>query len=332
MSDDDLLAQLPAEARDAFLLAHAAKQRFDAGDGGDRSGFAEAATLSGKGLAAAGIRERREAYPLASTYSDVQRAALTWCTLHDLGTARYACPSATRTRRRWLGLDPPGLLEAKTVDVEHDGVATAEPLWRALQIAHDVEPQTAILDALPCNVAVAVLGELHTVGIGYAIDFNALFPKVRVLHDLKAEAREWAIAQADVYPTDAYWKGSYLKAYIFLALVRAGVPIEPRWEHLYPDVMGASRDLLFECAHALPEERRAAALAPHLPSMSLAIEMVAEFPTPDMVRALLDGAEANSVRWNWLVEKCASLARVNRLPPKRSRLSSPRRRSRSTST
>jgi hypothetical protein len=308
MSDDDLLAQLPGEARAAFLLARAAKQRFDSG--GDRSGFAEAATQAGLGLAAAGIPRATGVFPLASAYDEVQRAALTWCTLQDLGTARYACPSATRTRRRWLGLDRPGLLEAKTVVVEHDGVTTTEPLWRALQIAHDAEPQAAILDALPCDVALTVLGELHTVGIGYAVDFNALFTKVRLLRDLREEGREWAVAQADVYPTDAYWKGSYLKAYIFLALVRAGVRIEPRWEHLYPNVMGASRDLLFECAHALPEDRRAAALAPHLPSMSLATEIVAEFPTSDMVRALLDGTEANSVRWTWLVEKMRELGKT----------------------
>jgi hypothetical protein len=44
--------------------------------------------------------------------------------------------------------------------------------------------------------------------------------------------------------------------------------------------------------------------------MSLAIEMVAEFPTSDMVRALLDGTEANSVRWTWLAEKMRELGKT----------------------
>ncbi|HEY8091983.1 MAG TPA: hypothetical protein VIF09_29175 [Polyangiaceae bacterium] len=306
MSDDVLLDLLPPEAKAALLLARDTLARARAGE---TKCWVESLQHAEGALAAIGIPDASGPMPLASAYDDVQRAALAWCAIHEVGMRWKACPRNARTIRRWLGIDAPGVLESRTVTLEHEGATTTEPLWRALQMAGDPARQAAILDSLPCEVALAALGELHLEGIGYGIDFNQLFGRVRVLHDLKDEGRDWAIAQAEAFPRDAHYMGSHLKAYVFLALARAGVPIEERWEHLYPNVMGASRELLFECARALPEGRRAAALAPQLASMQVAVDLVAEFPTADMVGALLGGVEANSVRWSWLVEQMRELGK-----------------------
>jgi hypothetical protein len=140
------------------------------------------------------------------------------------------------------------------IEVEHEGVKTSEPLWRALQIAHHAARQAAILDALPRQILLRALVELAEVGPRYKLHVPW---RLKLLDDLGDDARDWAIAEADRCTAGPKDVGAYLKQYIFLALVRAKVPIERRWEHLYPNVTGASLTLLVECARGLPDDRRA---------------------------------------------------------------------------
>ncbi|MCC7535373.1 MAG: hypothetical protein IT379_04135 [Deltaproteobacteria bacterium] len=289
-ADADLLAKLPAAARDAFARALAA------------ASDAERSAYTAKAWDAVGIPAGEPGFPvhaLPSDFDDVQRAALEYAAHHGLGAYPYACPAAPATLRAWLGLEP-GVLET-----EHVG---GEPLWRALQIAREVAKQAAILDALPCDVALRALDALYTTGFGYRINTSLLLPhgQLRVLRDLRDEGRAWALARADAM-ADVPSYGSALRAFVFLALVRAKVPIEPRWDWMYPSLPGAPKDLLFECARAIPEERRAAVVGPHLRSIPWAVEMVAELPTAPMARALLAAEEPSSPRWVHFVEQLRAL-------------------------
>ncbi len=291
-TNDDLLAKLPRAARGAFARALAAPR--------DDHKVRNAQTAIA--WDAVGIPKGELGYPvheLPTSFDEVQRAALELSARNDLGAFPYACPAAPNTLRAWLGLEP-GVLETLLVD--------GEPLWRALQKARAVDRQVAILDALSCDVALRALGELYTTGFGYRINTMPLLPngKLRVLRDLKDEGRAWALAQADAM-RDVPKFGSALRAFVFLALVRAEVPIEPRWDWFYPSVPGAPKELLFECARAIPEERRAAVLGPRLQSIPWAIEMIAEFKSAPLARALLDSNEANSLRWTYLVEQLRAL-------------------------
>jgi hypothetical protein len=284
-TNDDLLAKLPRAARDAFDRALAAP-RDDHKERNAQTAIAWNAVDIPKGEFFFPVHE------LPTSFNEVQRAALELSARNELGAFPYACPGVPKTLRTWLGLEP-GVLETRLVD--------GEPLWRALQKARGV----AILDTLPCDVALRALGELCTTGYGYRIDPTQLLPSGacgRLLRDLKDEGRAWALAQADAMK-DVPGYGSALRAFVFLALVRAGVPIEPRWDWFYPNLWGAPKELLFECARAIPEDRRAAVLGPRLQSMHWAMEMFAEFPSAAMARALLDSLEANSPRWAYFVEQ-----------------------------
>jgi hypothetical protein len=307
---DALLAKLPRDAREAFVRADAANERMRAGD---QTGYAESMKEAGLALAAVGIPTAPpsgEIYPLASTYDDVQRAALMWSALKGLTTYPYACPSTGPTRLRWLGVEP-GVLETELVDIEHDGVTTREPLWRALQIANRVERQGEVLDALSMEKVLVALEEIYGVGGGYRINSTLLFPhgNLRVLRDLKGEGRAWAIGWADRMTDEPRWKASALRAFVVLALVRAKVPFEPRWDHLFSNFFGATKEFLFECARALPDDRRDAMLGPQLPSIHWSTEMIDMFPSAALVRALLAGSEASSPRWLWLVEQMRVLGK-----------------------
>jgi hypothetical protein len=304
MHDATLLAKLPQAARDAFALALDAKDRSAKGD---TAAYNEMAASVGKALDAVGIPQgamSTPVHPLPSAYDETQRAALAYSALNDLGTWPYACPQYAFTRRRWLGIDPPGVLETTEVEVVHDGKTTREPLWRALQLDPSPDGLTRTLDALPMLTLLRAVGELGSAGGGYRIDFaQQLMPDtLRVFRDLKDEARAWAVEQADAFPTDPRYGGAPSKAFIFLALARAHVPIEPKWEHLFPVVMRASAELLIECAHALPDARREAVLTAHMASFPWPVELMTAFPYPALAEAWLAAVEPNSDYWKQRVE------------------------------
>jgi hypothetical protein len=290
-TNDDLLAKLPRVARDAFARALAAPR--------DDHKTRRAETVIA--WDAVGIPKGELGFPvhaLPTSFDEAQRAALELSARNDLGAVPYTCPAAPKTLRTWLGLEP-GVLETLVVD--------DEPLWRALEKARTVGGQIAILDALPCDVALRALGELYTSGFGYGINSQLILEGgPRLLRDLRDEGRAWALAQADAM-RDVPKHGSALGAFVFLALVRAGVPIEPRWDWFFPTRL--PKELLFECARAIPEERRAEVLGPRLQSIPWKIEMIAEFRSAPMARALLDSSEPNSLRWTYLVEQLRALGK-----------------------
>jgi len=329
MTDD--LATLPEEARAAVESAIACAD----------SRSAEAVEQTRRALAAVGFPvsdEQHPVYPLPSSLTAPQRALLAIASAHDLSTAGYGCPGHAAAQRRWLGLEPGGTLETVTVGVEGAGM---QPLWRALQLAPDIQRFLAILDGLPVDVALRALGELLTgqltprgailasyglsniIGNGYLR--GRFLSALRLVKELRAEARDWAIAQAEVCAGDlgplppwASWcrpspTETSLHPYIYLALIRAGVPIKREWEPLFPPVGQVTEDLLLECVQALPPERRGPVLRPiakYMPAV-IWLAVIEAFPSEDLARGMLESRPPSSQAWQWTIDSLRTLGKTH---------------------
>jgi hypothetical protein len=269
-----LLAELSDGARRALLQARAA------------TGNA-AMIETEKALDAVGIPGATKLTPLASEYAGEQRAVLALTAMWDLAILRRACPQYPMTRRRWIGVDAQGVLETHLVD--------GEPLWRVLQ-----REGTKRLEAMPLDVALAALVEIAGTGRGYGYGVP-LSP--RLLARIGPAHREWAITAAARSIGDGFFTGSYVKNYIFAALARAKVPIEERWEPLFPNLGDTTLAEHVQAAGALSEPRRAAVVAKHIAPMPHSAELVAAFPTRAMVEALLGTEEPHSRRWTHYIER-----------------------------
>lgn len=124
--------------------------------------------------------------------------------------------------------------------------------------------------------AMSIGDELRTIGAlceRTGVDVMSIFSEgaLTLLERLRAEGGTWAVDVASAWVDrtramreagEPLWKwemGSLPSALVFLSLARAGVPILPEWEPLFPPadfVFGRPRfDLVVECARALPRER-----------------------------------------------------------------------------
>jgi hypothetical protein len=281
---------------------------------------------------------QRPVYPLPASLTAPQRTLVALAAAHDLRTAGYAFPGHAAAQRRWLGLEPGGALETVTVDVENVG---PQPLWRALQLAPDIQPFLAILDGLPVEVALRALGELLT---GRCTPRGAILPcyavsnmignvylrgrflsALRLVKDLRGEARDWAIAKAELCAGDLGplpgWASRCrpssteprLHAYIYLALMRAGVPIKREWEPLFPSVTEVSEELLMDCIQALPPERRGPFLRPiaqYMPGVRW-LRVIEAFPSEDLARGMLEWRPPNSQGWQWTIDSLRTLGKTH---------------------
>lgn len=98
--------------------------------------------------------------PLASKLTDEQRAVAELMARREgLVMYPFALPKARVTRARWLGLEPPSLLE-KTVSVEVNGETVSLPLWAA-RVALKLPWRVASLSAwLTPKETLTLYGEL----------------------------------------------------------------------------------------------------------------------------------------------------------------------------
>lgn len=89
---------------------------------------------------------------------------------------------------------------------------------------------------------------------------------------------------------------------IFLWLVRSKIAIEPRWDALLPIDRGALKDLALDCARAIPESRRAAAMIEacrdeHVYAVQNALMLFEHFPTRELAGYLLELAKDAEPGW-----------------------------------
>jgi hypothetical protein len=200
--------------------------------------------------------------------------------------------------RRWAGLDPPGVLEGEVTYDDH-GQKRKGPLWHALMVeAGDLGKH---LDALPIADQLEVLERARE----YDLDLEDRWePK---LETLREEGRSWALRYMEQYeksvPEIQRRTVRVPLLPLFLSLVRANVPIEPKWDILLPTIKrGTMSPLVRECIEALPPERRAAAIfgalegpGPHLQCLAL-LFVLDELPMPELVPRMFECFEANGER------------------------------------
>src|SRR5690606_33106122 len=75
-----------------------------------------------------------DVYPAPDELAGAQHALAELYAYEEAGNLRFALPETAGARRRWLGLEPGGVLEAKAA-FTIDGEERVEPLWRALQLS-----------------------------------------------------------------------------------------------------------------------------------------------------------------------------------------------------
>lgn len=300
MNEEALLARIPPNA--AALLARALSH----------TDPRTAQELLGRALDVVAF-PKGHVYPLPEDLAPAQRALATYLADHgDLNLHPYAIPGHGETRRRWLGVDPGDALESVMVD----GI----PLWRALQQAGmDRARAGAILNALSIETMLRAIGEMYPVAYGLQASLIVVHGKLRVWSELAGEGAEWAIEQAHKWSALASQSTprqvpEELKALIFLALVRAKVPIEPAWDVLLPAGWGART--LKECVRALPEARRGpallAALGHQLPATAVdrGLALVEEFPSALLTEAILEYADqAGTIPKRLVMEKLRAVAK-----------------------
>lgn len=228
----------------------------------------------------------------AETLTPDQRAVAIALTELDLPSPlRSAFPQQRADRRRWLGLDPAGPLE-QIVTFTIDDVTYVEPIWRMAKIVHgrwntpSYQEVAQRFDAqFSIEERLRLWGEVNNTqprvwNLSGAAFFNyGQYPTL--IDQLPGECQAWAIAYLDgvLAQENANLEIRDLVP-AFMTLVRAGAPIEPRWDAL----LELRPRYGSELALALPEQRRAStclsALARMHPSSALfaAIELLPVVP------------------------------------------------------
>lgn len=224
-------------------------------------------------------------------------------------------PRSKAFRRRWLGLDP-----AREIDEDLtfmlDGNERTEPAWRAILL---LEAAGADCDALLAKVSIAErLAMWGAVKLAKPEDFDLKaewFFDDRFIETMGAEGGAWAKAYADEFlaapeprQKDALWP-------IFMALIRARIPIEPRWDALFPLGFGAHHECLIECIAAVPEERRVAAILgayyrePLTTSVKAVFDLLPIVPDPAIAQLVLRSIPLMSEPENIVIRRLKDAAR-----------------------
>ncbi|HSD86304.1 MAG TPA: hypothetical protein VLB44_02275 [Kofleriaceae bacterium] len=295
-----LLASLPAPVRELFERARAIQVK-------STKRRHEQWRIVGELLAAVDYQTEEGSddlrlFPAASSLTATQRAVLVLLASTEPFMG-IRMPEPVATARRWLGLDPPGELEKPVTSSNAKRLGNrvqTVPLWRVLseQIrSHSVAAMRAgwaVLDRLPVSRRLVVCAEL--LSEPYDLPGRSLFDHggPRFLDKLRAEGREWAPSAADALIAHRAADGR-LELLVFLALVRAGLAIEPRWEALLPlaaveTVKG--RAYLAECVRAIAPERQAAALAKAFArsealSAETRIALLERYPSGELLEAIV---------------------------------------------
>lgn len=187
----------------------------------------------------------------------------------------FGIPASRRLLRRWLGVDPPGVLE-REMTITRDGVEVTLPLWqlwRGAPVA-ELEHNQGIPDFMAEALAPAELIEAAAESVlePYGIRGFPLEARLRkTLDEHGAEAADWAEGFADLLVTlrspdsprsrdDARGYGMLgiydwdtLGQLVLVPIVKAGRALAPRWDVLVP--FAGSKLFVRTVLAALPPER-----------------------------------------------------------------------------
>ncbi len=265
--DADLLARLPPSARRAWQSARKSAEDRESMLSFVKQAFDEVAFP--------------DTYGSFAELSPVH-AALVELLARDpsLGVPLYVTLPYGDSLRRWVGVDPPGVLERAIVG--HPS------LWQALKTDGDVR---ALVGGLPIAEQLEVLEHARD----YEIDLDDWEPNLDTLRD---EGGAWALRYLSAQKSLLRMHVRAPLMPLFLSLVRAKVPIDPRWDGLLPTIRRQPLSAqLRECIDAIPIERRAAAIfaaleppGPHANCGALVFVLDA-YPIADLVGTMFAAFE-----------------------------------------
>jgi len=232
-----------------------------------RAAYAAAATLCG-------LRERchnhSDLVPFAALDPAQQRLARA-LDREAFGTGGWGVPTSRRLLRRWLGVEAPGILD-RPLKADTDPA----PLWQRWR---DAPPDTLEYNQGVPDFVLAALSPAEVIEAAaesvlepYGIHGSPLETRLHtlLLRD-GAQAAGWAEGFADLavslrspdgpharpeaygYDMLGLYDWDTLGVLILLPLVRAGRPLEARWDVLVP--FAASQECVREILAALPPER-----------------------------------------------------------------------------
>lgn len=311
--DEELLASLPAEIatrmREALSLSEDVPAAEPVFEKDAYPGLKVTANVSKPrdldepllaAFEAAKFPEYDQTIPLAETLSPTHRALAELCASRaDFPLHRFAIPQTAWARRRWLGIDPPSVLE-RPVEYSVEGEARSGPLWLAMKELDDEEEQMwPVLEKLP-------LAERMDAVVQLAFGpYRGNQPGFEKFDMIDGSLGDWAEKTA-AWLTQLFQEGSPesernheseapypLGWLVFLALARAKRDALPEWDWMLPCSFGEMAPLTVECASVLPEPRRGLAVARALsdlfPRQALraGMELVTKLPSLPIVEHLL---------------------------------------------
>jgi hypothetical protein len=219
---------------------------------------------------------------------------------------KFRMPETAANRRRWLGLDPPGPLEADVTFVLKKKKST-EPAWHALQraVTLGVEGAKEAFASLSVADRLRVLGGLVPTAYGLE-DVLDWLSDIWTPEGIGKEHAAWAREQAERLLALPAREGRRLRFVVFPALVRAKVPIDERFEtllpfELNPNLRNSYDGIIRECLAAIPDDRREravmASLAKETPADRAAISwsMLEDLPYRGVAEIALAAATAQSL-------------------------------------
>lgn len=307
--DDPLVRALPDDLRPAAVEALAATPAYyEIGSKDLTARTRWAALLEQAGFGRYTIGEVKEWYarpvPPPETWTARQRSvARLFAEVPGMRFDEYPLYASTAVQRQAMGLEPKGPL----FDLV-DGTTFLDR-FRVL-VAHQAPTAEAraMIDALPLERRLVMLGELMLCGecSDYRISewLPSLWPQ------LGAEGKAWAPAYADrllalfedprgrevMTSNGPALRGAH-GVTVLLALVRAGVALEPRWDTLFTMWHLGVTPELWEIVEAVPPERREAVVTRVARSLDLnylerwAPELLRRYPLAEPTRFVLSKLE-----------------------------------------
>jgi hypothetical protein len=253
---------------------------------------------------------------LPSSLTKAQRGlALLFARREGYGCYGAPFPRTAEVRRRWLGLDPPGILE-REVDFVHEGEPRRVPLWRALGVMLDQHERNipAFLKAQKLSLLERLMLLSDVARDAYGLDslINQVeWAKLTELRKPDKAVAAWAVREANAFgaamaaadaPAGSARRGprpsSIILWPIFATLLAAKIPLAPAWDGLVPGgARPAEIALLRRIAKALPETRRGPALTRALQPLwgahfvEAALVLLADFPSRELAEGVLERAD-----------------------------------------
>jgi hypothetical protein len=303
---DALLSRLSPKIREPLAAALAvtrasAGKREQSDDAGDQARYGPVLDAVGLSVPRGGPMSRRPVPPASELDAEQRIVAEILARTPGPYLVQARMPAPAWLRRQWLGIDPPGPL----FRVKIDGV----PLYHAVREAmgstkNGWNNATALLAGVPDAERTAALCDFRLAALDL---FDPIVEPLlhEPLPDRGEAGRAWAIEFADrllaLFTPGApvaecgnrNTPSTDLTRAAFVSLVRARVPIEPRWDALLTLQTWMAAEEREACIHAIPTERREAAVAATLPrtSVEVAIDLLPHFPFTCVAAWILSGLQ-----------------------------------------